>query len=31
MKTIRIIDEIGNLEFCLNAMIQDINNKINSD
>ena len=31
METIRIIEEIDNLEFCLNAIVQDINNKINSD
>jgi hypothetical protein len=30
-ETIRIIQEIDNLEFCLNAIVQDnINNKINS-
>jgi nucleoside-triphosphatase THEP1 len=31
LKTIRIIQEIDNLEFCLNALVQDINNKLNSD
>ena len=30
-ETIRIIQEIDNLEFCLNALVQDINNEINSD
>ena len=30
IETIRIIEEIDNLEFCLNAIVQDINNKINS-
>ena len=30
IETIRIIEEIDNLEFCLNAIIQDKNNKIYS-
>ena len=29
IETIRIIEEVDNLEFCLNAIVQDINNKIN--
>ena len=32
IETIRIIEEIDNLEFCLNAIVQDnINSKNNSD
>jgi len=31
METNRIIEEIDNLIFCLNAIVQDINNKINPD
>ena len=30
IETIRIIEEVDNLEFCLNAIVQDTNNKINS-
>jgi hypothetical protein len=29
IETIRIIQEIDNLEFCLNALVQHTNNKIN--
>jgi hypothetical protein len=29
IETIRIVQEIDNLEFCLNALVQDINNKNN--
>ncbi len=31
IETIRIVQEIDNLEFCLNALVQDINKKNNSD
>jgi isoleucyl-tRNA synthetase len=31
IETIRIIQEIDNLEFCLNALVQHTNNKINLD
>ena len=31
IETIRIIEEIDNLEFCLNVLVQDINKKNNSD
>ena len=31
IETIRIVQEIDNLEFCLNVLVQDINKKNNSD
>ena len=31
IETIRIVQEIANLEFCLNVLVQDINKKNNSD
>ena len=31
IETIRIVEEIDNLEFCLNVLVQDINKKNNSD